>query len=76
MVKHQKVSKYCDQDCRYLTLFDTKKYDAIYDRTRYVISLKSSITYTFSDYFAIIVHSYDSLPIDKTLTLPNIIIPI
>ena len=32
---------------RYLTLFGTKKYDAIYERIRYLISLKSSITYIF-----------------------------
>ena len=32
---------------RYLTLFGTKKYDAMYDRIRYLISLKSSITYIF-----------------------------
>ena len=31
----------------YLTLFGSEKYDAIYDRIRYLISLRSSITYTF-----------------------------
>ena len=62
---------------RYLTLFDTKKYDAIYDRIRYLINLKSSITYIFSHYFAKIkVDSYDSLPIEKILTLHNVIIHI
>ena len=46
---------------RYLTLFDTKKYDAIYDRIRYLASLKGSITYIFYHYFAKIkVDSYDS----------------
>ena len=60
---------------RHLTLFGTKKYDAIYDRIRYLISLKSSITYIFSHYFAKIkVDSYDSLPIEKTLTWHNVII--
>ena len=39
-------------ETKYLTLFDTKKYDAIYGRIRYFISLKSSITYIFSHYFA------------------------
>ena len=44
---------------RYLKLFSTKKYDAIYDRIRYLISLKSSITYIFFLYFAKIkVDSY------------------
>ena len=32
---------------RYLTLFGFKKYDAIYNRTRYLINLKSGITYIF-----------------------------
>ena len=55
---------------RYLTLFCTKEYDAIYDRTRYLISLKSNITYIFSHYFAKFkVDSYGSLPIEKTLTV-------
>ena len=62
---------------RYLTLFGSEKYDAIYDRIRYLISLKSSITYIFSQYFAKIkVDSYDSLPIEKILTLYNVIIRI
>ena len=60
---------------RYLSLFDTKKYDAIYDRIRYLISLKSSITYIFSHYFVKIkVDSYDFLLIEKILTLYNAII--
>ena len=37
---------------RYLTLFGSEKYDAIYDRIRYLIILKSGITYIFSHYFA------------------------
>ena len=48
----------------YLTLFGTEKYDAIYDRIRYLISLKSSITYIFSHCFAKIkVNFFYSLPI-------------
>ena len=51
---------------RYLTLFDSENYDAIYNRIRYLISLKISITYIFSCYFAKIkVNCYDSLPIKK-----------
>ena len=39
------------------------------------MSLKSSITYIFSHYFAQMkADSYDSLPIEKTLTLHNVII--
>ena len=55
---------------RYLALFGTEKYDAIDDRIRYLISLKSSITYIFSLYFLKIkVDSYDSLPKEKVLLL-------
>ena len=62
---------------RYLALFDSEKYEAIYDRIRYLVSLKSVITYIFSHYFAKIkVNSYDSLPLGKRLTLHNVIIHI
>ena len=54
-----------------------KNYDAIYDRTGYLISLKSNITYILSHYFAKVkVDSNDSLPIEKTLTFHNVIIHI
>ena len=53
----------------YLTLFGSENYDAIYNRIRYLISIKSSITYIFSYYFAKIkVDSYDFLPIEKRFT--------
>ena len=62
---------------RYLTLFGAEKYEAFYSIIRYLISQKSSITYIFSHYFAKIkVDSYDSLPIEKILTLHNVIIHI
>ena len=49
-----------------LTLFGSEKYDTIYNRIRYVISLKSGITYIFSHYFTKIkVDSFNSLPIEK-----------
>ena len=58
---------------RYLTLFRSEKYDAICDRIRYLISLKSGITYIFSQYFAKIkVDSFYSLPIGKILTFHNV----
>ena len=60
---------------RYLTLFATEKYDVIYDKIRHIISLKSGITYIFSRYCAKIkVDFYDSLPIEKILTLHNVLI--
>ena len=56
-------------------MFGTKKHDAIYGRIRYLISLKSSIPYIFSHYFAKLkVDSYDSFPIEETLILHNVII--
>ena len=60
---------------RYLTVFGSEKYDAIYDRIWYLVNLKSGIAYNFYHYFANFkVYSYDSLPIEKTLTLHNVII--
>ena len=60
---------------RYLVLFGHEKYDAIYNRIRYLISQKSCITYVIShNYAKIKVDSYDSLPLGKTTTLHNIII--
>ena len=59
----------------YLTLFGSEKYDSIYNRIRYFLSLKSGITYIFSLYFAKIkVNSNDSLPIEKILNLHVIIL--
>ena len=64
-------------ETRYLVLSGSRKHDAIYNRIRYLISLKNSITYVISHYNAKIkVDFYDSLPIEKTLALHNVIIPI
>ena len=60
---------------KYLVLLGPEKYEAIYNRIRYLICLKSSNTYNFSHYFVKIkVDSYDSLPIEKRLTLHEVII--
>ena len=62
---------------RYSTLFGSEKYEAIYKGLRCFVSLKSGITYIFSLYFAEInINSYDSLPIEKILTLHNVTIHI
>ena len=37
---------------RYLTSFGSEKYDVVYDRIRYLVSLKSGITCISSHYFA------------------------
>ena len=58
-------------------MFRTKNCDAIYDKIRYFVSIKSGITYIFSHYFSKIkVDSYYYLPIEKTLTSHNVIIVI
>ena len=38
-------------ETKYLTLFGSEKY-AIYNRIRYLVSLKSRVTYVFSHYYA------------------------
>ena len=59
---------------RYLTLLDFEKYDVIYDKVGYLISLKSGMTYIFSHYFAELkVDSYDYLPKQVILTLHHVI---
>ena len=37
---------------RYLTLFGSEKYDVIYNGIRYLLSLKSNITYVFFMFFS------------------------
>ena len=60
---------------RYLKLFGSENYHAINNRIRYLISPKSSITYSFSHSFAKIkIDSYDSLPVEKRLRLHNVTI--
>ena len=62
-------------ESRYLVLFGSERYDAIYDRIRYVISEKSGATNGISHDFARIkTDSYNSLPIEKKLTFYNVIL--
>ena len=59
------------------TLFGSEKCNDIYDRIRYLTSLKSGTLYIFSHYFAKIkVVSYGSLPTEKILTFHNVMIKI
>ena len=52
-----------------------KKCDAIYDRIRCFTSLKTGITYAAShNYVRIKIDSYNALPLEKTLTLHNVIV--
>ena len=72
--KTDEFIRICD-GTRCLVLFGPEKYHAIYNRIRHLTSLKSSITYIFSRYYTKIkVDSYDSLTIEKRLTLHNVII--
>ena len=60
---------------RYLVLFGPEKNDAIYNRIRYLISQKSGITYVFShNHASVKIDSYDSLALEKTFTMHNLII--
>ena len=59
----------------YLVLSVPEKYDAIYNRIRYLISKKSGITYGIShNYARIKIDSHDPLPLQKTLSIHNDII--
>ena len=53
---------------RYLILLRGERYDFMYNMIRYLIGVKSSITYVVShNYAKIQVDSFDSLPLEKTL---------
>ena len=56
-------------------LFGSEKYDSIYNRNRYLINVKSVIKYIIFHIRAKIkIDLYDSLPLEKTMTLCNVII--
>ena len=60
---------------QYLVLFTLEKHNAIYDRIRYLLGLKSNITYVFShNYAKIKIGSDDDLPLRKSLTMHNVTI--
>ena len=62
---------------RCLVLFGPKKYDDIYDRIRHVVGLISGITYAFFRKDAKVKNdSYNSLPLEETLILHNVIVHI
>ena len=59
----------------YLVLFFPEKYDVIFNRIRYLISLKCGITYVISHYYAKIKNELsDSLPLEKKVTLHDVVI--
>ena len=60
---------------RYLVLFGGEKYQFIYGGIRYLISVQNDITFIISHNYATIkVDSYDSLPLEKTMTRGNVTI--
>ena len=60
---------------KYFASFISEKYDVICNRIRYFVGQKSCIMYGFShNYAKIKVISYDSLHLEKMLTLHNVII--
>ena len=70
-----------DKIDRFITIYEGTKYlvsfsiNSIYDRIRYLISGKTSITYSISHNFATLrIDSCKSLPIGKTLTFRVIIL--
>ena len=66
----------CD-GTRYLVLFGSEKYDAIYNRIRYLIGVKSGTAHVIShNYARTKIDSCDSLPREKILTFNNVIIQI
>ena len=60
---------------RYLVIIDPEKYDSIDGRFRFLISLKSGITYLVShNYVRIKRDLYEALPLKNTLVLHYVII--
>ena len=60
---------------RYLVLFGPGWHDAIYNRIRYLISEKGGIADSINHNFGRIrIDSYNSLPIEKTLTFHSVMI--
>ena len=55
-------------------MLDPEKYDVIFNMIRCLIEVKCGIKYVFChNYASIKVDSYDSLPLEETLTFPNVV---
>ena len=56
-----------------LVSFGSENYDPIYNWITYFVSVKSGITYIiYHNYAKLKVDSYDSLPLEKTITFHNV----
>ena len=63
-----------DDKTRYLVLLGSEKYDSIYNRIRYLIRVKSYVTYIIShNYAKMKADSYDSLTLEKIMTFHDVI---
>ena len=70
LIRFDKVNEFITvyDGTRYLVLFGDEKYYFIYNRIRYLIGVKRSITYVIShNYAKIEADSQASLPLEKSL---------
>ena len=59
---------------KYLVLLGSEKYNSIYDKTRYLIQVKSSFTCDFSyDYGKIKIDSHSDLTLEVSFFLYNVV---
>ena len=61
--RFNKAEEFIVYGTRYSVLFSPEKYDAIYNRIRYLLSQKSGIT--SHNYAKIKIDLHDSLPLEK-----------
>ena len=62
-------------ETKYLVLFQAEKYDSIDNKIRYLMEVRSGIRCVFShNYTKIKADSYDSLPLENTLTFHVLIL--
>ena len=60
---------------RYLVLYESKEYDSIYNKIRYLVSVKSGITYIISQNYSKMKDDlHSSLPLEETMTFYVIIL--
>ena len=60
---------------KYLAIFSSEKYNAIFNSIRYLVRVKSRIPCTIShNYGEIKIDSDDDFPLEKILTLHNVVI--
>ena len=69
------IIKYYDGTKYLIALFSFQKYNAIFNRMRYFLSLESDILYVvFYDYEKAKIYSDDDLPLEETLIMYNAVI--